>query len=199
MHLCLILTRALCSLDPLRVLTESIEGGVDLVQVREKEMTARELLAWSRKILEIARPLGVPVVINDSVEVALASGADGVHLGQDDLPVHEARSLLGENKLIGLSTHDLEQVDDAAEQGVDYIGFGPVYATATKGYEVGLGAEKATTAAILSRVPMLAIGGITVENSWMIPRKAGIAVSSALCAAHEPGRIAQTLRASDLY
>jgi thiamine-phosphate diphosphorylase len=198
-RLCLILTRELCVLDPLRVAEEAVAGGVDMIQVREKDCSAAELLAWSCQVVELGLRLKVPVIINDSVEVAMASEASGVHLGQEDMPVADARQLLGKNKLIGLSTHDLEQLEDAALSGADYAGFGPVFATATKGYTQGLGAEKLTTAAIVSQIPLLAIGGIAVENAWMMPGKAGIAVSSAICSSKEPRKIAHALLAKCVY
>lgn len=198
-RLCLILTRELCVLDPLRVAEEAVAGGVDMIQVREKECSAAELLAWSCQVVELGQRLKVPVIINDSVEVMLAAEASGVHLGQDDMSVADARQLLGENKLIGLSTHDLEQLEDAALSGANYVGFGPVFATKTKGYTEGLGVEKLTTAALLAQVPILAIGGIAVENAWMIPGKAGIAVSSAICSNKEPQKIAHALLAKNVY
>jgi thiamine-phosphate pyrophosphorylase len=198
-RLCLILTRDLCALEPLRTAEDAVAGGVDMIQVREKDCSATELLEWSRQVVALGRRLEVPVIINDSVEVAIAADADGVHLGQEDLRVADARRLLGENKLIGLSTHDLEQLDDASLAGADYVGFGPVFASETKGYSQGLGSERLTTAVVMARVPLLAIGGITVENAWMIPGKAGMAVSSVLCNNLEPGKIAQNLLESTLY
>lgn len=198
-RLCLILTRDLCVLDPLRAAEEAVAGGVDMIQVREKDCSAAELLAWSCQVVELGRRLRVPVIINDSVEVAIASDASGVHLGQDDMNVADARQLLGKNKLIGLSTHDLDQLEDAALSGADYAGFGPVFPTKTKGYTEGLGAEKLTTATLLTQVPLLAIGGITVENAWMLAGKAGIAVSSAICLNKEPQKIAHALLARCVY
>ena len=198
-RLCLILTRELCALDPLRVITEAVAGGVDMIQVREKNCSIADLYEWSCQVVALGAELQVPVLINDSVEVAMATEASGVHLGQDDMAVADARQLLGENKLIGLSTHDLNQLDDAALTSVDYVGFGPVFATKTKGYAEGLGVEKLTTAALLAQLPMLAIGGITVENAWMIPGKAGIAVSSAICCSPNPEKCAYGLLTTRVY
>jgi thiamine-phosphate pyrophosphorylase len=198
-RLCLILTRELCLLDPLLVAKEAVAGGADMIQVREKDCSAVELLKWSRQVVELGQQLKVPVLINDSVEVAMASEASGVHLGQEDMSVADARQLLGKNKLIGLSTHDLEQLDDAALSEADYAGFGPIFPTKTKGYTEGLGAETLTTAALLTQVPLLAIGGITVENAWMVPGKAGIAVSSAICSNKEPQKTAHALLARCVY
>ena len=198
-RLCLIITRSMCTLEPERTIEEAVAGGVDMIQVREKDCSSAELLAWSQKVVALGERLQVPVIINDSVEVAMASQATGVHLGQDDMSIADARQLLGKNKLIGLSTHDLEQLDDAALAGADYVGFGPIFPTATKGYTQGIGVEQLTGAVVMSSLPMLAIGGITVDNAWMLPGKAGIAVSSAICSSQEPGKIAHSLCSSTLY
>ena len=163
----------------------AIREGVDMVQVREKDMTAAELFEWGGKVLELGRRLEVPVLINDSVEVAHALDADGVHLGQDDLPAAEARAILGENKLIGLSTHDLNQVEEGYNLPVDYLGFGPIFPTKTKGYTAGLGPDALVHALSISPLPLLAIGGINGDNSWKIPSAAGIAASSAICSTKE--------------
>jgi len=198
-RLCLILTRDLCVLDPLHVVEEAVAGGVDMIQVREKNCSTADLFAWSRQVVALGQRLQVPVLINDSVEVAIATDASGVHLGQDDMLLADARTLLGENKLIGLSTHNREQLDDAALAGADYVGFGPVFATKTKGYVEGLGVEQLTAAAIFAQIPLLAIGGITVENAWMLCGKAGLAVSSAICSSHDPRKIAYSIRAQAVY
>ena len=198
-RLCLIITRSMCALEPERTIQEAVAGGVDLIQVREKDCSSADLLSWSEKVVALGEKLQVPVIINDSVEVAIAVNASGVHLGQDDMSIADARQLLGKNKLIGLSTHNLEQLDDAALAGADYVGFGPIFPTATKGYVKGIGVEQLTAAVVMSRLPMLAIGGITVENAWMVPGKAGIAVSSAICGSEEPGEIAHSLRSAALY
>jgi thiamine-phosphate pyrophosphorylase len=192
-RLCLLLTRSGCVLPPEEVLTRAIAGGVDLVQVREKDAAGAELLTWTRQVVSLGRAAGVPVVVNDALDLALAADADGVHLGQEDLHPDEARALLGPDRLIGLSTHDLEQVDEAADLGVDYVGFGPVFATATKGYTRGLGTEALIHACAVARLPVLAIGGIHVENRWLLGENVGVAVSSALCSAEDPQKVARAL------
>lgn len=198
-RLCLILTRELCRRDPLAILRESLAGGADLVQIREKRMTPRELAAWVRDALPICQSAGVPLVVNDAVEVAAATGAGGVHLGQDDLAPAQARAILGAGKLIGWSTRELSQIEIAAASGaVDYVGFGPAFPTATKGYAAGLGPAAirhgAERAAILG-LPLLAIGGITVENRGELGPEMGLAVSSALCQAEDSAAIARQLLA----
>lgn len=192
-RLCLVLTRSLCARPPLEVLETAVAGGADCVQLREKGATSRELFEWGKEVAAACARLRVPLVINDNVEVALALDARGVHLGQDDVHPDDARRLLGRERWIGHSTHDLEQLDEAADLEVDYAGFGPVFATATKGIEQGLGPEHLAAALAIARLPVVAIGGIAPENCWMIPQQAGIAVSSALCAAEDPQAVARAL------
>lgn len=201
-RLCLILTRALCRRPPMEVLRASVAGGADLVQLREKDMTARELHAWCAQVVPECRVLRVPVLVNDSVEIARVAGADGVHLGQDDLAPAAARRILGAEALIGWSTHDPSQLEQAialARAGiVDYVGFGPVFPTATKGVTGGLGPAVVRTAAgraAAAGLPLLAIGGIQVENRPLLGENTGIAVSSALCAAADSAATARALRA----
>jgi len=195
-RLCFLLSRGLCAgRDPLAVLEAAVAGGVDCVQLREKELDGPELFAWGRKLLRECRRLGVPLVINDRLELALALGAEGAHLGQDDLHLQDARRLAGRELWLGLSTHDLEQLDEAAELGADYAGFGPVFASETKGYPEGLGPEHLAAALAIARVPVVAIGGIRPENAWMLPVQAGVAASSAIGRAADPTAAARGLLA----
>lgn len=198
-RLCLLLTQELCRIDPLDTMRQAVAVGVDLIQVREKTMAASALYDWGAQVLALGRELQVPVLINDQVEVAHALDADGVHLGQDDLPAQAARDVLGPNKLIGLSTHDLDQIELAHDLPVDYLGFGPLFPTETKGYTTGLGPDALVTALAFSPKPLLAIGGITGENAWKIPSAAGIAVSSAICSNAEIAKETQALGRFDLY
>jgi len=198
-RLCLLLTRDLCAGDPLERMQAAVREGVDMVQVREKEMTAAELFDWGAKVLALGRELKVAVLINDSVEVAHALDADGVHLGQDDLPPAEARAILGRNKLIGLSTHDLDQIEQAHGLPVNYLGFGPIFPTATKGYTTGVGPDALVQALTLAPVPLLAIGGINAQNAWKIPRAAGIAASSSICSTKELAKDCLAIGRFDLY
>ena len=146
------------------------EGGVTLVQLREKFLPS---LAFYREVvvaLQVARRLGVTVVINDRVDIALASKADGVHLGQDDLPADVARCLLGDGAIIGLSTHNREQALLAAKLPIDYIAIGPIFATGTKessNTPVGLSGLLRVREAI-GEMPLVAIGGITTVNSKQV-------------------------------
>lgn len=199
-RLCLLLTRSLCRRPPLEVLAESVRGGADLVQLREKDCRASEFAAWTTEALAATRALGVPLVVNDSVEIALACGADGVHLGQEDLAPADARHLLGPRALIGWSTHGLAQLEEAARlrPAVDYVGFGPAFPTGTKGYEQGLGASQVRGAGLRAAalgLPMLAIGGIRVENRAELGAGVGVAVSAALCGSADPRATAAALLA----
>jgi thiamine-phosphate pyrophosphorylase len=139
-------------------------AGVRAFQLRAKELPPRELLPLARELRSITRALEALLIVNDRADIALAADADGVHLGQEDLPLAAARRLMG-RKLVGLSTHDLAQAVAAEREGADYIGFGPVFATKTKetGYgERGLEMLGRVRAAV--SLPIVAIGGITEEN-----------------------------------
>ena len=185
-RLCLVLTRDACVRDPLEVVEGSVAGGVDCIQMREKKMSSRELFEWGETLLPLCRKLGVPLVVNDLPEVAVSLGADGIHVGQDDMHPEDVRALVGSDMWVGLSTHDLEQADEAAEFGVDYAGFGPVFATPTKNVDAGLGPDFLAAAVAVARVPLVAIGGILPENAWMARDQASLAVSSGICAAEDP-------------
>ena len=142
----------------------AIRGGASVVQVRDKRATDQELLRQACELLPITRRLGVPLIVNDRPRVAKEVGADGVHLGQEDGSLSEARSLLGEEALIGRSTHSPEQALAAEKEGFDYIGVGPIYATPTKPGRSATGLEFIRFAAANLRVPFVAIGGIGETN-----------------------------------
>lgn len=194
LRLCLLFTPGLCAADPWATLQAALRGGVDLVQWRQKEPDADA----ARQCRQLCRAQGVPMLVNDQVMLALRIGADGAHVGQDDLPAGGARRLLGP-RWLGVSTHDPAQIRSARDSGADYVGFGPCHPTATKGYTEGKTAaevEAATTAAQAHRVPLFAIGGITATNLPAL-RMSGIdriAVSSAILQAPDPRRAAQQLR-----
>ena len=143
-----------------------IEGGAKFIQLREKYASAREFYKSAESALKIARKHNVKIIINDRVDVALALKADGVHLGQDDLPPAEARKILGEKAIIGFSTHNIEQAIAAVRMPIDYLAIGPIYATETKENPdaiVGLeGLRKVREAT--GNFPLVAIGGINSEN-----------------------------------
>ncbi len=143
-----------------------IDGGAQMIQLREKYGSPKDFYELAKEAIKIARPSSVRIIINDRVDIALAAGAGGVHLGQDDLPPARAREILGENAIIGFSTHNPEQAARAVKLPIDYLAIGPVFATATKeNAEEPLGIEgvKRVREAI-GNFPMVAIGGITFEN-----------------------------------
>lgn len=143
-----------------------LEGGARLIQLRDKDASAKELLEAARDCLKLTREAGATLIVNDRIDVALTADADGVHLGQDDLTVEEARDILGEKKIIGLSTHSIDQFMAAMETSADYIAVGPVYATKTKeNADPVVGLELVREAKRLADRPLVAIGGITVESA----------------------------------
>jgi thiamine-phosphate pyrophosphorylase len=151
-------------------LTDKIlAGGAGLIQLRVKDLPACEYLRIAKEARELTRHYKALLIINDRVDMALAAEADGVHLGQEDLPLHAARKLLGEKGIIGISTHDEEQALAAEQGGADYIGFGPLFGTGTK--ETGYtprGLEQLRTIRSLVRLPIVAIGGITEERAPLV-------------------------------
>jgi thiamine-phosphate pyrophosphorylase len=175
--------RQLSNLTHEEIVRMMLAGGARWIQLRDKEASSRELLDQARVCLKLTREAGATLIINDRVDVALTAGADGVHLGQDDMPVEEAREILGEDKIIGLSTHSIDQFLAALETSANYIAVGPVYQTKTKdnpGPVVGL--ELVREAKKLTDRPLVAIGGITPERAPEVI-KAGadcVAVVSAL-------------------
>lgn len=194
--------------DPIAAL-EAAAPWVDVVQVRPKPLggdsrapcEARATHAWAERVLALdsIRRIGVLVTVDDRVDVAAAlweRGLAGVHVGRDDMPADAARALLGAGLLIGLSTHDLDQVVDADDAPVDYLGFGPTYATRTKGYARGHGPEACWIAAQGSSKPLFPIGGIDVENAGELTRVGRAAVGSAILAAPDPARAARAIRAA---
>ncbi|PYS76718.1 MAG: thiamine phosphate synthase [Acidobacteria bacterium] len=173
------------------------EGGARLVQLREKHLSPREFYREAEGALKVARSRGVRLVINDRADIALAVGADGVHLGQDDMPPDAARALLGEGAVIGFSTHGVEQAVAAARLPVDYIAIGPVFATQSKENpdpSVGLEGVARVREAV-GRLPLVAIGGITQENARSVLDAGAdsVAVISALLAPADPAEIARRM------
>lgn len=146
------------------VLHELLDGGAKTIQLRAKTMAPRDFLELAQRVRELTKSFGCLFIVNDRVDIALACSADGVHLGQDDLPLHAARRLMGE-RLVGISTHDLEQARQAEIGGADYIGFGPVFGTATKvtGF-TARGVEMLAQIRAAVRLPIVAIGGVTEGN-----------------------------------
>ncbi|GAA0155610.1 kinase [Lithospermum erythrorhizon] len=163
----------------------AIEGGATIVQIREKDVETRNFLETAKACLEICRSFGVPLLINDRIDVALACDADGVHIGQSDMPASIARALLGPTKIIGVSCKTPEQAEQAFVGGADYIGSGGVYPTNTKENNPTIGLDGLRTACLASKLPVVAIGGINASNAHSVmklglPNLKGVAVVSAL-------------------
>lgn len=179
------------------LVAEAVAGGVTLVQLREKEADLREFTELARALKRVLAPTGTPLFINDCVEVALRVGAEGVHLGQSDLPYAEARRILGPDVWIGLSVETREQALQAEELEVDYLGVSPVFASASK-TDTGApwGLEGVGWLRAHSRYRLVGIGGITAENAAGVIRAGadGVAVISAIGSAPSPCQAAQGLR-----
>jgi thiamine-phosphate diphosphorylase len=169
--------------SPDMVVHQLLEGGVKMIQLRAKAMSSRDFLELARIARELTTPFDCKLIVNDRVDIALASAADGVHLGQEDLPLQIGRNLLGD-KIIGISTHTVDQAKEAEENGADYIGFGPMFGTNTK--DTGYGARGLEMLAQLREVvalPIVAIGGITeatVEDVWHAGADAAAMISDIL-------------------
>jgi thiamine-phosphate pyrophosphorylase len=215
-RLCILITESLCRHPWEQVAHAAIRGGADCLQLREKNLDDRQLLARARRLIEIARqthqrqppqhavpstqqPLARPaIIINDRPDIAVLARADGVHLGQADLPIHEVRKLLGFGMLIGMSTTNLDQARAAVRQGADYCGLGPMFPTTTKNKpEIAGPAYLRDYLAdhSLARTPHLAIGGISPQNAVELQAAGcrGIAVSSCVCSAEDPEGVCRHL------
>ena len=167
----------------------AIEGGADTIQFRQKTGSARELVETAQEVQDICAQHGVPLIVNDRADVALAVGAAGAHFGQDDLPIGIARRILGPETIVGASARMEEKILAAISAGADYIGFGPIYQTSSKSNAEspkGLGALRRMCK--IARCPVIAIGGITAETAYDVIRAGahGIAVISAVCAKADP-------------
>ena len=199
LRLCLVTDRRLAGVRPLaEIVAAAARGGATMVQLREKEATTRAFLEEARALKAMLAPLGVKFLVNDRLDIALAVDADGLHVGQDDMPVDEARRLLGPDKIIGLSITEPEQALRPDAAAADYLGVGPVYAQQTKGdASAPLGVEGFCRARRLAAKPMLAIGGLTPENSapLVAAGAAGVAVVSAIVAASDPETAARRFAA----
>jgi thiamine-phosphate pyrophosphorylase len=174
-----------------------IAGGADTIQLREKGGSTRRMIEVAKSMAVVCQKAGVPFIVNDRIDVAMASGADGVHLGQSDFPIPLARSLLGKDKLIGGSAATLEEAQICLSEGADYIGFGPVYGTCSKddaGPVSGPAVLKQVVETI--RLPILAIGGIRADNIRTVMKAGayGVAVISAVCCQTDPEGATRALR-----
>ncbi len=188
MKLYVLLTQEHCRIPILEAARQVIRGGADVIQLREKRLPDGELLALGRRLRVMASEAGVGFVMNDRADLARLVEADGVHLGQEDLPPAAARRSLGPDRVVGLSTHTPEQARATPDAGVDYIGVGPVFPTATRGYTQGVGLDYIRAAAQVTPLPLVAIGGITLERAPEVaaalpPGRGAVAVCAAILSA----------------
>lgn len=179
------------------VVRAAVAGGVTVVQLREKHCTTREFIAEARLLVEMLRGTGVPLIINDRLDVALAAGVDGLHLGQNDMRIADARRIAGPGMVIGVSAESLDDALRAEEEGADYIGVSPVFATNTKkdtAEPLGLAGIRMIRERV--RLPLVGIGGINIDNAAQVMAAGadGVAVVSAIVAALCPESAAAALK-----
>jgi thiamine-phosphate pyrophosphorylase len=196
-RVCVLLTESLCCRPWRDIAAMLVDGGVDAIQLREKDLDGGELLARARWLVALARPRGVRVIVNDRVDVALAANADGVHVGQTDLTIRDVRRLAGRTLIVGASTHDLDEAARAADDGADYIGIGAMFPSGVKPSVAARGpALLAAAVRAHPSMPHLAIGGITEVNvgQLVVAGCRGVAVSGAACGADRPDLVVAALR-----
>ena len=174
----------------------AVRGGVTVVQLREKDISTRDFLAEALEVKKVLKNKNIPLIINDRIDIALAADADGVHLGNNDMPIEYARKILPTGKIIGLSAESVEDAIAADRKGADYIGVSPVFTTPTKPeLETGLGLKGLRQIRMVTRLPLVAIGGLNISNAEEVIQNGadGIAVVSAICAAPDPEKAAEDL------
>jgi thiamine-phosphate pyrophosphorylase len=160
----LITDRSISGLTHIQVVQKAISAGIKTIQLREKEMSKKAIFDEAVLVRQLTLKHKVTFIVNDFIDIAMAVNADGVHLGQEDMPAKEARKIMGRNRIIGISTHNLKQAVEAQESGADYIGFGPMFHTGTKDAGHPKGTKKLRAIKKYVKVPVVAIGGITLEN-----------------------------------
>lgn len=180
------------------VVEEVLKGGAKAVQLREKDLSSRDLYETAYELRKLTSRYGARLFINDRIDIALVVGADGVHLGNSSIPVHRARKILGENRLIGVSCHNTISAINAQEKGADFITFGPVYYTPSKAvYGDPVGVDRLAEITGLLRIPVFALGGVTRNNTRQVIEAGahGISLISAVMAAEDPREETKTLLA----
>jgi thiamine-phosphate pyrophosphorylase len=183
--------------DQVEIIEAAIRGGATMVQLRDKDRPARDQFALGLRLRELTRRTGTILIVNDRIDIALAIGADGVHLGQDDLPPRIARQQLGADAIIGVSVGNPAEFDVVRREGADYLGTGPYAATGSKGDAGGaIGATGIAAVRQITKLPMVAIGGISLANADPALRAGadGVSVISAIVGAADPESAARALR-----
>lgn len=173
----------------------ALEGGVSLIQLREKERSTREYIALAEKVHALTKESGVPLIIDDRIDVALAAKAEGVHLGQSDMPIKTAREILGDDFIIGATAKTVEQAKEAYEQGADYLGVGAIYPTTTKVKTVLTSTEMLDKICKTVPIPVNAIGGLNKDNIDVLKGIgiAGVCAVSAIMKADDPKQAVEEL------
>ena len=180
----------------LKIIEEAIKGGTSIVQLREKTASTRDFYQLALKVKEITSKYDVPLLINDRIDIAIAVDSEGVHIGQDDMPADIARKIIGEDKILGVSASTVEEAEKAEKDGADYIGSGAVFPTSTKDDADSVSKEELKEIVDSIDIPVVAIGGITLENVGSLKDTgiAGFSVVSAIMSADNPKEASQKLR-----
>ncbi len=181
----------------IQIVEAALRGGVTCVQLREKTCSTREFITQALSIKDHLKRYNVPLIINDRVDIALAVNADGVHLGQSDMPIEKAKAILKDSMIIGISAESLKNAVQAEKDGADYIGVGSIYATSTKTDTASpLGLEGLREIRRSVKIPLVCIGGLNRENAGEVINNGadGVAVVSAIVAAHDPEKAAGELK-----
>lgn len=180
----------------LNIIEEAIKGGTTVIQLREKTASTKEFYDLALRVKEITSRYGVPLLINDRIDIALAVDSEGVHIGQDDMPADIAREIIGEDKILGVSASTVEEAKKAEKDSADYIGSGAVFPTATKDDADSVSKEELKEIVDSIDIPVVAIGGITVENANTLKGRgiAGFSVVSAIMSAEDPKEASKKLK-----
>ena len=181
----------------LEVIEAAVSGGVTVVQLREKEASTKEFYQEGLRIKDYLKAAHIPLIINDRIDIALALDADGVHLGQEDMPVDVARKIVGPHKIIGASAFTTEEAVAAESMGADYLGLSPIFVTETKpelGEEIGI--EKISSLKRAVKIPVVGIGSMNQSNAYEVVRAGldGVAVVSAICSREDPRAAAEAIK-----
>lgn len=179
-----------------RTVEDAVAGGVTMVQLRDKHASDKAMIEQAKRLNAVLKPKGIPLIINDRLKVALASGAEGVHVGQSDTTAREARDALGSDAIVGLSINTFEQLKAIPIEGLDYVGLGPVFATTSKqDHAPPLGFDGLAALVKASAVPSVAIGGLKAQHIDAVQRSGahGMAVISAICGQASPQNAAREL------
>jgi len=184
--------------DLVALVRQAVRGGVTAVQLRAKGLETREFLQLALRMAPVLKTKSIPLIINDRVDIAMACGADGVHLGQEDMPPDRARRLLGKSKIVGVSVNTLKEAREAGRLGANYAGLGPIYSTSTKDTDLPVvGPEGVRRMRKKIDIPIIAIGGINAGNAAAVMNAgaAGIAIVSAILGAAEIRKAAAEIKA----